>query len=80
LNASIITHNKVASTCAGRLDHEDVGSADVLVDLKRDLGVRETLQSRVADLDTQELRDLFGQGAMRAARKDLELPAGHCCR
>jgi hypothetical protein len=54
---------------AGRLDHEDVGAADVLVDLERDLGVRETLQPRVADLDTQELGDLLGQGAVRAARE-----------
>ena len=61
---------------AGRLHDEDVGAADVLVDLERDLGVREPLQPRVPDLDPEELRDLLGQGAMRAARKDLELPAG----
>ena len=56
---------------ARRLDHEDVGAADVLVDLERDLRVREPLQPRVADLDAEELGDLLGQRPVRAPGKDL---------
>jgi hypothetical protein len=65
---------------AGRLHDEDVRTADVLVDLERDLGIREPLQPRVSDLHPEELRDLFRQCPVRAPRKELELPAGRRCR
>ena len=62
---------------AGRLHDEDVGAADVLVDLERDFRVRKPLQPRVADRDLQKLRNLFGQRRMRAAGEDFELSASH---
>src|SRR5436190_3190190 len=58
---------------AGRLDDEDVGAADVLVDLKRDLRIRKPPQPRLTRRDAEELRDLAHQIRMRAARKDFEI-------
>jgi hypothetical protein len=62
---------------AGRLHDEDVGPADVLVDLERDLRIGKPLQARMAQRNLQEFRDLLGQRPMRAAGENLELPAVH---
>ena len=42
----------------GGLDDEDIRAPDVLVDLKRDLAVRETTKTRLPDGDAEEIRDL----------------------
>ncbi len=57
----------------GRLDNEDVGPADVLVDLERHLAVGKSPQPRLPDRDAQEVRDLLRQRRVRAARKHFQV-------
>src|SRR5438477_10917971 len=70
---------------ARRLHDEDVGAADVLVDLKRDLRVRKPPQPRLPDRHAEKLRDLARQFRMGAAREYFQLaePGRHeriqCC-
>ncbi len=58
---------------AGRLHDEDIRAADVLVDLKRDFGVRKTPEPGLSDRDAQKRRDLLRQLAVRAAREHFQL-------
>ena len=53
------------------LDHEDVGAANVLVDLERDFRVRKTQQPRLAELHAEELANLGGERPMGASRKQF---------
>ncbi len=62
---------------AGRLHDEDIRAADVLVDLERALGVREPLQAGLTDVHAEKLGNLAREGAMRASRKELQLPTTH---
>ncbi len=59
------------------LHDEDIRAANVLVDLKRDLGVGKTQQPRLPKLHAEELADLGGERPMRTARKQFQLPATH---
>ena len=43
---------------AGRLDDEDVGAANVFVDLERDFGVGKPAQARLSELHPKELGNL----------------------
>ncbi len=67
------------SVGAGRLHHEDVGAADVLVDLKRDFRIGEALEPCLPHRHAQKRRNFARQFRMRAARKQLQLaePHGH---
>ena len=56
---------------------EDVGPADVLVDLERALRVGEALKTRMADRHAEELGDLGRQRRMRTSRKQLQLARTH---
>src|SRR5206468_1587743 len=50
----------------------DVGAADVLVDLERDLGVGKPPQPRLAHLHAEKRRNVPGESGMGAARKHLQ--------
>jgi len=54
---------------AGGLHDEDIGPADVLVDLERDFGVGKPPQTGLPERDPQVLRDLLRQFGVRAPRK-----------
>src|SRR5205823_657707 len=58
---------------ACRLHDEDVGPADVLVDLKRNFRIRKPPQARLPDLDAENVRDFPRQPGMRRPRKNLQL-------
>src|SRR5437762_4752802 len=58
--------------CGGWLHDEDVGAADVLVDLERDLGVGKPPQPRLAHLHAEKRRNVAGESGMGAARKHLQ--------
>jgi len=62
---------------AGRLHDEDVGTADVLVDLKLHLGVREPGQPCLAERDAQVPGNLARQFGVRATGEHLELGKRH---
>src|SRR5437867_4135516 len=59
---------------ARRLHDEDVGAADVLVDLERELGIGKTAEARLADGHPVEPGDLARQLRVRAAGKHFQLP------
>src|SRR5439155_4477446 len=63
---------------ARRLNHEHVGPADVLVDLKRDLRIGKPPQPRLSGGHAEKRRDLARQLGMRAARKHLQLSEPGC--
>ena len=67
-------HQMLIDRRAGRLDDEDVGAADVLVDLERDLGVGEAAQPGLPERHAEELGDLPGQARVRAAGEHLQIP------
>ena len=76
-NASIITHSSIRCSVdirAGRLHDEDVGAADVLVDLERDLRVGKALQPRVPDRDAKKLTNLRREGGMSSPEKSFSWP------
>jgi hypothetical protein len=50
-----------------RLHDEDIGTANVLVDLERDLAVRKPPQARLTERNAEAVRDLLGQLWMGAA-------------
>src|SRR4029450_8251290 len=60
----------------GRLDHEDVLAADVLVDLNVHLAVGEPRDVRVTQRKLEGLGDLLRQRSIRVAREELQL-VGH---
>src|SRR4029450_10877341 len=62
---------------ARRLHDEHVSATDVLVDLKRDFRIRESLQPRLSESDAEKLANLGRQPAVRAAGKQFQLPATH---
>ena len=57
---------------AGRLDDEDVGAADVLVDLERDFGVGKPAQAGLPELHPEELGNLSRELRVSAAREDFQ--------
>ena len=59
---------------AGRLHDEDVGAADVLVDLERDFGVGNPPQPGRPEGDSQELGELTGQARVRTAGEHFQIP------
>src|SRR5262245_31104417 len=61
---------------AGRLDHEDVLAAHVLVDLHVYLAVGERRDVRVTQRKLERLGDLLRQRSIRVAREELQL-VGH---
>ena len=68
---------------AGRLDDEDVGAADVLVDLKRDFGVGKPAQAGLSEFHPEELGNLSRKLRMSAAREDFQFSEtcrSHKCR
>ena len=58
-------HQVVVRRRAGRLHHEDVARAHVLVDLDRHLAVGEAADRRLAQLDAEVGGDLLGQDRVR---------------
>jgi len=54
-------HQVLIGRGAGGLDHEDVASADILVDLHMHLAVAEAVDCGVAKLRIEARRDAFGQ-------------------
>src|SRR5205814_1530013 len=56
-----------------RLHDEDVGPADVLVDLKRHLAVGEAAKPRLPDRNPEEVGNLLRQLRVGAPRKYLEV-------
>ncbi len=60
-----------------RLHDEDIGATDVLVDLKRDLRVREAMQPRRSERQRQMLGDLPRERRMRGPGEDLQLTVTH---
>jgi hypothetical protein len=63
----------------GRLQDENVGAADVLVDLERDFRVGEPLQPRLPKRHAEKTCNVARQRGMSAAGKYFELakPDGH---
>ena len=55
-----------------RLNDEDVGAANVFLDLKIKLAVGKTRRRRLSQIATKFVTNLFDQGAMRSARKDFD--------
>ena len=68
-------HDVLVDRRAGRLHDEDVGAADVLVDLERHLGVREPAELGLPHRDPEHVRDPAGQFRMCATREDLHVRA-----
>ena len=62
--------HQVVRRSAGRLDHEDVAAADVLVDLDRDLAVGEAPDLGLAEPDLQVPAELLRQHPVRRSRED----------
>ena len=60
-----------------RLNDEDVGAADVLVDLEPDLGVRKPVQPCLPERNAQELGNLLRELRVRASGEDLQLGPVH---
>ena len=58
---------------AGRLDHEHVRAAHVVVDLEPDLAVAEACEMRPAERQLEVLGDRLAERGMRAAGEDLQL-------
>jgi hypothetical protein len=56
-----------------RLHDEDVGPADVLVDLERDLAVGKPAQASLPQRDAEEVGNLAGQLRVRAAGENLQV-------
>ena len=73
-------HDVLVDGRAGRLHDEDVGAADVLLDLERHLGVGEPAELRLPHLDPEHVRDAAGQFRMCAAREDLHVRARQSAR
>ena len=57
---------------AGRLYQEDVAAANVLVNLKVELTIRETFGERLAHVTTELATYLFRQLGIRISGKDLD--------
>ena len=57
----------------GRLQHEDIGSSNVFVDLKRDLTVGETLETGPPGGPADQLSDLLSECRVRTSREQLQL-------
>ena len=66
-------HQMLVDRVRRRLHDEDVGAADVLVDLKRHLAVGEPPQPRLPERDAEEVGNLLRQLRMGAARKYLQV-------
>jgi hypothetical protein len=64
--------HQIRSRRERRLEHEDVGAADVLVDLDLGLAVREFFHRRVAEVDPEVRADRFGQRTVRVSREEPE--------
>ena len=62
---------------ACRLDDEHIRASDVLVDLKRDLGIRKAMKTCGTHGGAEMLGNLPGERWMRASRKNLQLPVIH---
>ena len=66
-------HHVVVHRRARRLDDEDVGAADVLVDLAVVLAVGEVVERQLPERNLEVVADLPGERRMRAPREDLEV-------
>jgi hypothetical protein len=61
------------------LDHEDIGTADILVDAHEHLAVSEATARHLAQLGAKGLRHFFGQRPVGRSRENLEAAsAGRC--
>src|SRR4030095_6559477 len=69
-------HQMIVHRRTGRLDHEDVLAADVLVDLNLHPAVGEPRDVRVTQRKLECLGDLLRQRSIRVAREELQL-VGH---
>ena len=65
-------HQVLIDRRAGRLHDEDVGAADVLVDLKRDFGVGKPAQAGLTEFHPEELGNLSRELRMSTAREDFQ--------
>ena len=70
-------HQVLVDRCRGRLDDEDIGAADVLVDLERDLAVGKPMQPRGPERHAEMLGDLPRQRGMRASGEELQRTVSH---
>ena len=61
----------------GRLDHEDIPAADILVNSAPDLAVGEVLQRDFTERIAEALRNLFSQRQVGAAAEHLEAVVVH---
>ena len=80
LKASSITSSSIRFSFtggAGRLHHEDVGAAHVVLDLEPDLAVAEARQVRAAERHPKIAGDRLAQRRVRAAGEDLQFSACH---
>ena len=66
-------HQVLVHRIRRRLDDEDVRAANVLVDLKRDLAVREPSQPRLSERDPEAVGDLLRQLRVGAAGKHFQV-------
>ena len=66
-------HEVVVHRRAGRLDDEDVATADVLGDLDHDLAIAEAAHFGLAERHAEMRAHLGGQRAVRVPREDLNL-------
>ncbi len=75
-NASISKqqlHQMLVHRIAGRLHHEDIGPAHVLLDLHIRLAVGELVDARLPQGQTEKLANILGQRVVGSAGKNLPL-------
>jgi len=70
-------HQVVIRRIGGRLDHEDVLAAHVLVNLDEHLHVRKSPHARVGKRQVEIIRHRLGKGPIAVAGEDLHLSPTH---
>lgn len=70
-------HEVLVDVGGGGLDHVDVGSTDVVVDVQVDFAISKLVERQVLEADVEELGDIAGQLLVGLSADETDVVVGH---